>query len=153
MGLIIGLSSSAGLSIGGVCSEGCWTWYLYIYLSLCMLHIVHQRSGIDNVPVQTEVPLSACSEVKDVEFLSPIQERHFQFSPVCGNQPRVHPQARPIPSLHYSISTTVTTKMFTPLRTVIRPTARLVQSQAKLQVAKPMAIRFVSTSQSSPFSA
>jgi len=37
--------------------------------------------------------------------------------------------------------------MFTALRTAIRPTARLAQSQAKLQVAKPMAIRFVSTSQ------
>jgi hypothetical protein len=44
-------------------------------------------------------------------------------------------------------STTKSTKMFTALRTAIRPTARLA-NQAKLQVAKPMAIRFVSTSMS-----
>jgi hypothetical protein len=92
MRLMIGLSSSVGLSIGGVYSEGCWTWSLYIYFSLCMLHTIHWHSVIYDIPIQSEVPLSACSEVKDVEFLSPIQERHFQFSQVCGNQPRVHPK-------------------------------------------------------------
>jgi hypothetical protein len=61
-----------------------------------MLHIIPQRSGIYDILVQIEVPLSAWSEVKDVRFLSPIQERHFQFSQLCGNQPRVYPQARPI---------------------------------------------------------
>jgi hypothetical protein len=66
-----------------------------------MLHTIQSllnsvQQSISLAPVLSGVPLSASSEAKDVRFLSPIQERHFQFSQLCGNQPRVYNIARPI---------------------------------------------------------
>ena len=69
--------------------------------------------------------------------------------------PIVHHTARPIIFTCTSHFITANSKskqtnnMLTALRTAIRPTARL-PSQVNLKVAKPMAIRFVSTSMS-PF--
>jgi hypothetical protein len=96
---MIGLSSRVVSSVEeGVGSAGsCQSWSLCIYSSryACCILFNSGRISMQSLSSQNE-PLSVSSEAKDVRFLSPIQERHFQFSQLCGNQPRVHPQARPI---------------------------------------------------------